>query len=114
MHHRPGNIDLEIFKVNVTPLEANQFAATQPGNPIQRYQRPLAERKLREQGLNLTNVKHIGGALPLCALPDLADWIRILRKPLVADRVIEQSVHDVPDLCLSSSCHLAAALKGQS
>src|SRR5262249_27549971 len=108
MHHRPGYIDLQPFKINVTPLEANQLAATQPGNPIKRDQRSLAKRKLLEQSLEFRDLKHIRDALPFCTLPDFADWIRILRKPFIPDCVIEQSVHDVPDLSLGSSCHPAA------
>src|SRR5215470_12854964 len=102
MHHRPRYIDLQFFKINVTPLEADQFAATQPGNPIKRDQRSLAKRKFLEKGLEFGDLKHIRDALPFRALPDFADWIRILRKPLIPDCVIEQSVHDVPDLSLCS------------
>src|SRR5437588_10294359 len=113
MHHRPRDIDLQLFKINVHPLETDQLAATQPGNPIEGHQRLLAKRKLLQQGLEFRNLKHIGNALPLGALPDLADGVRILRKPFIPDGVIEQSVHDVPDLCLGPSCHPAAVWKSQ-
>ena len=82
MHHRPGHIDLQFLKINVTALETNQLAATQTCNPVQRYQRPLAKRKLLERGLEFRNLKHIGDALPFRALPDLADWIRISAKAI--------------------------------
>jgi hypothetical protein len=39
MHYRPDDIDLEIFKIKVIPLETDQLAATLPGTgqPIARF-----------------------------------------------------------------------------
>lgn len=80
MHHRAGDIDLQFFKINITPLETDQLTAPQPGNSVKRDQRSLTKGKFLKQGLKFGNLKHVRDMLSLRALPDFADWIRVLRK----------------------------------
>ena len=62
------DIDLQLLKIDVLPLETGQFSAPQPGRHVQKQQDTLPQLQFGDDSLHLGDFENVGNALPLGTL----------------------------------------------
>ena len=95
-----GDANLQVLEINVIPLQGEKFTNPKPRRHVEQNQGPIPHSELRQKSLKFMQFEDIGNPLSLRALAHELD--RILIRPLVPHRVMEESAHKVPNLCFRS------------
>lgn len=94
--NRTSDVNLQIFEVHVRPFEGKQLAHAQVRQDVEEHGCFAGVLEILQKSFDLLDVQHGGHPLPLCALPHHREGVSVM--PLPADRVIEDGVHEIPDL----------------
>jgi hypothetical protein len=94
-HDRSCDADFVFLKVDVVPLETEQFAHPQAGSEGHEHKSALANSENSNKSLNFVRSEYHRNCLSLRTLSYQLDWIAVA--DVMSDSVIEDYAHEVPN-----------------
>jgi hypothetical protein len=87
--------DFALLKVDVVPLETEQFAHPQAGSEGQEHKSALTYTENGNKSLNFACSKYHRDCFSLCTLSYQLNWIAVT--DVMSDSVIEDYAHEISD-----------------